>query len=147
LSALLLALLLSFLLIKRVLDPLAQMTEITRSISSGNYSVSIPIRSKDEVGQLAMAFNRMADSLQKIERLRKTMMIDVAHELRTPLSNIQEYLEALIDGVVPASRETFTSCPQSDAKRISIHNFRRNGQNIHTIYESGDSSYFCQYRC
>jgi signal transduction histidine kinase len=49
----------------------------------------------------------MADSLQKIERLRKTMMIDVAHELRTPLSNIQGYLEALIDGVVPASRDTF----------------------------------------
>ena len=71
LSALLLALLLSFLLIKRVLGPLAQMAEITRSISSGDYSVSIPIRSKDEVGQLAMAFNRMADSLQKIERLRK----------------------------------------------------------------------------
>ena len=107
LSALLLALLLSFLLIKRVLGPLAQMTEITRSISSGDYSVSIPIKSKDEVGQLAMAFNRMADSLQKIERLRKTMMIDVAHELRTPLSNIQGYLEALIDGVVPASRDTF----------------------------------------
>lgn len=107
LSALLLALLLSFLLIKRVLGPLAQMTEITRSISSGDYSVSIPIRSKDEVGQLAMAFNRMADSLQKIEQLRKTMMIDVAHELRTPLSNIQGYLEALIDDVVPASRENF----------------------------------------
>ena len=107
LSALLLALLLSFLLIRRVLGPLAQMTEITRSISSGDYSVSIPIRSKDEVGQLAIAFNRMADSLQQIESLRKTMMIDVAHELRTPLSNIQGYLEALIDGVVPANRETF----------------------------------------
>ena len=107
LSALLLALLLSFLLIRRVLGPLAQMTEITRSISSGDYSVSIPIRSKDEVGQLAIAFKRMADSLQQIESLRKTMMIDVAHELRTPLSNIQGYLEALIDGVVPANRETF----------------------------------------
>ena len=107
LSALLLSLFLSFLLIRRVLGPLAQMTEITRSISSGDYSVSIPIRSKDEIGQLAIAFNRMADSLQQIELLRKTMMIDVAHELRTPLSNIQGYLEALIDGVVPATRETF----------------------------------------
>jgi signal transduction histidine kinase len=107
LSALLLAVLLSFLLIKRVLEPLAKMTEITRSISLGDYSAGIPVRSKDEVGQLAMAFNRMADSLRKIERLRKTMMIDVAHELRTPLSNMQGYLEALIDDVVPRSRETF----------------------------------------
>jgi two-component system sensor histidine kinase BaeS len=107
LSALLLTVFLSFLLIKRVLEPLARMTEITRSISSGDYSASIPVRSKDEVGQLAMAFNRMADSLRKIERLRKTMMIDVAHELRTPLSNIQGYLEALIDDVVPRTRDTF----------------------------------------
>ncbi|MCG6974148.1 MAG: HAMP domain-containing protein [Desulfobacterales bacterium] len=107
LSALLLTVFLSFLLIKRVLEPLAQMTAITRRISSGDYSASIPIRSRDEVGQLAMAFNRMADSLRKIERLRKTMMIDVAHELRTPLSNIQGYLEALIDDVVPRTGETF----------------------------------------
>jgi signal transduction histidine kinase len=107
LSALLLTVFLSFLLIKRVLEPLARMTEITRSISLGDYSASIPVRSKDEVGQLAMAFNRMADSLRKIERLRKTMMIDVAHELRTPLSNIQGYLEALIDDVVPRTSETF----------------------------------------
>ena len=107
LSALLLSVLLSFLLIKRVLEPLARMTEITRSISMGDYSASIPVRSRDEVGQLAMAFNRMADSLQKIERLRKTMMIDVAHELRTPLSNIQGYLEALIDEVVPRTKDTF----------------------------------------
>ena len=107
LSALLLTVFLSFLLIKRVLEPLARMTEITRSISLGDYSASIPVRSKDEVGQLAMAFNRMADSLRKIERLRKTMMIDVAHELRTPLSNIQGYLEALIDNVVPRTSDTF----------------------------------------
>jgi two-component system, OmpR family, sensor histidine kinase BaeS len=107
LSAILLAMALSFLLIKRVLEPLSQMTEITRRIASGNYSASIPVTSTDEVGQLAIAFNRMTESLHKIERLRKTMMIDVAHELRTPLNNIQGYLEALIDGVVPKSRETF----------------------------------------
>ncbi|MFC1488349.1 sensor histidine kinase [Thermodesulfobacteriota bacterium] len=107
LSALLLAIFLSFLLIRRVLEPLSQMADITTQIASGDYSARIPVTSKDEVGQLAMAFNRMADSLYKIERLRKTMMIDVAHELRTPLSNMQGYLEALIDGVVPKSEETF----------------------------------------
>lgn len=107
LLALLLAILLSFLLIQRVLKPLSQMTDITRNIASGHYSASIPVTSKDEVGQLATAFNRMADSLHNIERLRKTMMTDVAHELRTPLNNMQGYLEALIDGVVPKSTETF----------------------------------------
>jgi two-component system sensor histidine kinase BaeS len=102
-----LAVLLSFVLVRRVLGPLQKMTEITRKIAAGDYSARVPIRSRDEVGQLAEAFNRMADSLQQIEQLRKSMTIDVAHELRTPLTNIQGYLEALIDGVVSASRETY----------------------------------------
>jgi two-component system sensor histidine kinase BaeS len=102
-----LAVLLSFVLVKRVLGPLQRMTDITRKIAAGDYSARVPIKSLDEVGQLAQAFNRMADSLQQIEQLRKSMTIDVAHELRTPLTNIQGYLEALIDGVVSASRETY----------------------------------------
>lgn len=107
LGALVLAAGFSFLLMRRILNPLTQMTEITRKIASGDYSARVPVKSRDEVGQLALAFNRMAESLQKIEQLRKTMMIDVAHELRTPLTNIKGYLEALNDGVVSPSSETF----------------------------------------
>ena len=106
-AAILLALVLSFLLVRRVLGPLTHMMSITQEIASGDYSGRAPITTQDEVGQLAEAFNRMAESLQHIEHLRKTMMINVAHELRTPLTNIQGYLEALIDGVVTPSKETF----------------------------------------
>lgn len=106
-AAMLLAMGLSFLLVRRVLDPLTQMTTIARRIASGDYSGGSLMATRDEVGQLAMAFNRMTESLRQIEQLRKTMMIDVAHELRTPLTNIQGYLEALMDGVVAPSRETF----------------------------------------
>ncbi len=98
---------LSFLLTRKVLNPLTQMTGITRKIASGDYTVRVGISSKDEIGELASAFNRMADSLRRVEQLRKTMVIDVAHELRTPLTNIRGYLEALSDGVVPPSKETF----------------------------------------
>jgi signal transduction histidine kinase len=107
LAALSLAIALSFLLTKRVLGPLTQMTNITRMIASGDYSGKVPIRSRDEVGQLAAAFNRMEDSLRATENLRKTMIIDVAHELRTPLTNIRGYLEAMLDGVVTPSKENF----------------------------------------
>ena len=107
LGALVLAVAFSFLLMRRILQPLTQMTEITSKIASGDYSASVPVKSRDEVGQLALAFNHMAESLQKIEQLRKTMMIDVAHELRTPLTNIKGYLEALTDGVISPSEETF----------------------------------------
>jgi len=107
LAAILLAVALSFLLVRRVLGPLTQMTSIAGRIASGDYSGRALMATRDEVGQLAAAFNRMAESLQYIEQLRKTMMIDVAHELRTPLTNMQGYLEALIDGVVLPSKETF----------------------------------------
>jgi two-component system sensor histidine kinase BaeS len=107
LAAILLAVGLSFLLVKRVLGPLTQMTGIAKKMASGDYSGRTPIITRDEVGQLAEAFNRMAESLQHIERLRKRMVIDVAHELRTPLTNIQGYLEALVDGVATPTREIF----------------------------------------
>lgn len=107
LAAILFAGLLSFLLMRRVLGPLTQMTSITQKIASGDYSGKVPVTTRDEVGQLALSFNRMAESLQRIEQLRKTMMINVAHELRTPLTNIQGYLEALVDGVVVPSKDTF----------------------------------------
>lgn len=107
LAATVLAVVLSFLMIKRVLGPLTAMTVLTRDIAAGNYDVHIPVPSSDEVGQLSVAFNRMNASLQKLEKLRRRMMVDVAHELRTPLTNIQGYLEALLDGVVPASENTY----------------------------------------
>jgi two-component system sensor histidine kinase BaeS len=119
-GALVLASTLSFLLMKRVLGPLTRMTDITRKIASGDYSDKVPITSRDEVGELATAFNRMAEDLQKIEQLRKTMMIDVAHELRTPLTNIKGYLEALSDGVVTPSSETFELLQEETLRLVHL---------------------------
>ena len=101
-----LAALLSFLLTRTVLRPLSQMTEVTQRVASGDYSARVEVRSQDEVGQLGHAFNRMADNLEKIERLRRTMVVDLAHELRTPLTSLRGYLEAMDDGVVSPSTET-----------------------------------------
>ena len=102
----LLALVLSFLMMRRVLAPLTQMTEISREIAAGRFDVKVPVDRADEVGQLARAFNQMAASLEKLERRRRDLMIDVAHELRTPLTNIRGYLEALADKVLPPSPAT-----------------------------------------
>ncbi|MGO8880103.1 MAG: sensor histidine kinase [Desulfomonilaceae bacterium] len=120
LAALLLALTLSFLMVKRVLGPLTQMANITRKIAAGDYSSRVPIQSHDEVGNLGTAFNRMAESLQTIENLRKTLIIDVAHELRTPLTNIQGYLEALLDGVVPPSEENFRLLHEETLRLVDL---------------------------
>jgi len=117
LAAVILSVILSYLMMRRVLAPLTHMNAITREIAAGNFALRVPATTEDEVGQLALAFNRMSQSLEKIEYLRRNLMIDVAHELRTPLTNIRGYLEALNDGVLPPSSQTF-SMLQNETLRI-----------------------------
>ena len=117
-GAVLLAVTLSYVLMRKVLTPLTRMTGITRDIAAGDFSARVPAGSRDEVGQLARAFNRMAADLDKLENLRRKLMIDVAHELRTPLTNIRGYLEAIDDGVLPSSPETIALL-QSEALRLA----------------------------
>ncbi|MBW2505835.1 MAG: HAMP domain-containing protein [Deltaproteobacteria bacterium] len=118
--ALALAFIISYFLIRRVLRPLSQMHAITREVAVGNFSARLDVTSQDEVGELGIAFNRMADSLEQVEKLRKTMVADVAHELRTPLTNLRGYLEALNDEVLPPSRETFTMLQQEIMRLVSL---------------------------
>jgi len=120
LAALGLAVVLSYLLMRRVLQPLSQMTAITKEIAAGKYSLRTEVATSDEVGDLGEAFNSMADSLENIERLRKNMVADVAHELRTPLTNLRGYLEALNDGVIPPDPETFSMLQQENLRLVHL---------------------------
>jgi signal transduction histidine kinase len=119
-AALALAGLLSFLLTRKVLRPLSDMAAISKRIAAGDYSDRVETASRDEVGHLAQAFNQMADGLERIERLRRSMVVDMAHELRTPLTNIRGYLEALADGVVPPSKETFELLQQEILRLVRL---------------------------
>ena len=105
--ALALAFVLSLILTRMVLRPLSEIGEVTRRLAAGDYTARTTDGPSDEVGELASSFNKMADSLQHLEGLRRTMVADFAHELRTPLTNIRGYLEALADGVVTPSNETY----------------------------------------
>jgi signal transduction histidine kinase len=90
---------------RRILAPIESLTAAARRMEAGDLSQRVEITSRDEIGDLARAFNAMAAGLARLEELRRNMVTDVAHELRTPLSNIRGYLEALQDGVVePESR-------------------------------------------
>ena len=98
----------SFFMMKHILDPLSKMTQLTDRIATGEFPDAVPVTTSDEVGQLAQAFNRMTESLSHMEELRKNMIVDVAHELKTPLTNIQGYIEALMDKIVEPSEETLS---------------------------------------
>jgi len=104
--AVLVAIGLSFFLTRRVLRPLSAISAVIGKLAAGDYSARVRSCANDEVGRLGTTFNQMADSLQRLEELRRNMVVDVAHELRTPLTNVRGYLEAIQDGVVPASDNT-----------------------------------------
>ncbi len=120
LAALGLAFVLSYFLTRKVLKPLSQMTELTKEVAAGNFTLRAEISTGDEVGQLGSAFNSMADSLEHIEQLRKNMVADVAHELRTPLTNLRGYLEALNDGVLPPGPEIFKMLQKENLRLVNL---------------------------
>ncbi|HAF71562.1 MAG: Sensor histidine kinase [Acetothermia bacterium 64_32] len=104
--ALAVAAILGSLLIVQLSAPLRRLIRATERIARGDLAHRVGIRSRDEVGQLAQAFDRMAETLQRSEAARKNLLADVAHELRTPLTVIQGNLEAMLDGVFPLSQES-----------------------------------------
>ncbi len=105
------ALLMGSLLFFQVTRPMRRLSQAAQSIAAGDLSQRVPA-SDDEVGQLARSFNTMAESLQRMEQQRQNMVADIAHELRTPLSVIQGNVEAMLDGVLPASQEELESIHQ-----------------------------------
>ena len=94
---------------RRILRPVETLTAAARRMEKGDLSQRVEVHSNDEIGDLARAFNAMADGLARLEELRRNMVTDVAHELRTPLSNIRGYLEALRDSVVQPKQEIIES--------------------------------------
>lgn len=99
------ALILAILLARSIVRPVEQLTSAARGMSEGNLQHRVTVRSPHEIGVLANAFNSMADSRLELEGLRRNLVNDVAHELRTPLSNLQGYLEVLRDGLTEPTPE------------------------------------------
>ncbi|MFC6884224.1 MULTISPECIES: sensor histidine kinase [Actinomadura] len=89
--------------------PLREMTSAARAMARGDYSRRVRATSRDEVGELAHAFNRMAADLAQVDRQRREFVANVSHELRTPISALQAVLENVADGVTPATPEVLES--------------------------------------
>jgi signal transduction histidine kinase len=109
LVAIAIALLLTFVLSRLILAPVKALTQASRRLGKGDFSQRVRVRDKGEVGELAQSFNSMASDLERAEQLRRNMVADAAHELRTPLSNIRGYLEAIRDGIKKPDAGTIRS--------------------------------------
>jgi two-component system OmpR family sensor kinase/two-component system sensor histidine kinase BaeS len=90
---------------RQLTAPLSQLAATARSFSSRNMSARAVVNGTSEVRSVALAFNEMADELESAERLRRSMVADVAHELRTPLTVLQANLQAMLDDVYPMDKQ------------------------------------------
>lgn len=101
------ALILAAALSRYISKPVINLRMAAETISSGDFNVSVETDGKGDIGKLANAFNKMAESLKKEAELRKRLMSNVAHELRTPLTIIKTHIEAVEDGVIETSKSIY----------------------------------------
>lgn len=107
LGAVVVALFVGIILARTISRPVREVTEATRIVAEGNLGYQVPVRTKDELGELAASFNQMSDDLAQSNEQRRQMTADIAHDLRTPLSVILGYMESLSTGKLQPSQQTF----------------------------------------
>jgi histidine kinase len=117
-AAVLIAVAVSIVFSRSIIAPLRAMMLASQRITEGRYDERVTISGSDELAQLAMRFNLMAEKLEQTESMRRQLLGDVSHELRTPLTAIGGYMEGLADGVLPATPETFEQV-RMEAGRLS----------------------------
>lgn len=104
--AVVLAMIMVQLLAHGMTRPLREMAAAAQTIAKGRYGLRVSATSRDEVGELARAFNAMASDLAEVDRQRRELVANVSHELRTPITGLQAVLENIVDGVTPPDLDT-----------------------------------------
>ncbi len=92
---------------EKVIGPLKEISKAAKSFAAGRFDARVPVRGRDEVAQLALAFNNMAESLNNYDLMRNTFMSNVSHDLRTPMTSISGFIDGILDGVIPPERHRY----------------------------------------
>jgi len=116
----LLGLIVSFLTAKHVALPLVMMNRAAKVIANGDFEQRVEIHSNDEVGELAESFNHMAESLQAHEKVQKDFIANISHDLRSPLTSMNGFLTAMLDGTIPPEKqEKYLKIVLEETNRLS----------------------------
>lgn len=103
---------------RRLTGPILELADAASDIAAGNFSRRVKYFGQDEIGRLSQSFNSMAGNLEKQEKLRRTLLTNAAHELRTPLAIISGELEGMIDGLLPNDNSALHSM-HDEARRLT----------------------------
>lgn len=104
----------------KLTNPLRQITSAARAFGNGDLSVRVTTDREDEIGELGLAFNSMANSLAQSENMRRSFIANVSHELKTPMTTISGFIDGILDGTIPKSREShYLKIVSDETKRLS----------------------------
>lgn len=104
----------------RLTKPLKLMSDAARAMAKGDFSRRIPVTRDDEIGQLAVSFNQMTNSLARLEDVRKSFIANVSHELKTPMTTIGGFIDGIIDGTIPYDKQNYyLQIVHDEVKRLS----------------------------
>ncbi|MCF8001034.1 MAG: HAMP domain-containing histidine kinase [Halanaerobiales bacterium] len=107
---------------KYLTNSLNKMNKVVKEVADGNLDQEINIKTNDEVAELGNSFNQMVRKLRYLEKIRKESASDLAHELRTPLSNIRNYLEGFEDDVLEWNTQTYEEINEELERLIKLVN-------------------------
>lgn len=104
---------------KILIKPLGRINYTAKSIAKGDFNQRVDINSDDEIGDLAVSFNYMADSLQNLENMRRSFIANISHELRSPMTSINGFIGGILDGTIPAEKwEYYLNIVHDEIKRL-----------------------------
>ena len=114
------ALIAVYFITEKVISPLKDMSNAAKSFAAGKFDVRVPVRGSDEVAQLAVAFNNMAESLDNLETMRNTFTANVSHALRTPMTTIAGFIDGILAGAIPPDKhEYYLGIIATEVRRLS----------------------------
>ena len=110
----------AYFITERIVHPLRTMTGAAKKFGKGDFSIRVPVYGRDEVSELAVAFNNMADSLESLEKMRNSFLANISHELRTPMTTIAGFIDGINSGAIPEEKhEYYLGVISSEVHRLS----------------------------
>ena len=109
-----------YIISQKVISPLKEISDAAKKFALGKFEVRVDVKGKDEVAQLATAFNNMAQSLDNYEDTRNTFVANVSHDLRTPMTTISGFIDGILAGAIPPEKhEHYLGVIAGEVKRLS----------------------------